>query len=339
MKKVLFYSAALALLIAGSCDKNSMEEPEAAAPRTFTVSAAFPADGGQETSVSLTPDAATTVSHGIKLAWEPGDELLLCFQYGTNYYHTKAPILGSTISTDGHRADFTVTVPNEIPPGTTFNLYAVYQKPNVINTGWSGKFQDGTGDYRLYIREERGVTTYYSNGNDDGTTRPLLFFSQENIANTATPAFAKMAFRHTGWMLAIHFKNNTAAEMYLPARLSLNSDEGWTWDKGNDGRTYFDCVNGSFKRESGKATELSLNVNGNEVAPLLNQKMAAGEERVFYRWAASDASLPELALYVNIIANTSAVRTPTNLRARTVENGKVYHIYVKWDGINLTWGK
>ena len=206
MKKTLFTLAALAMIMV-SCTQDNLEI-EAQENRTFTVSAAMPeANDDAQTRVSLTPNAETG-NYGLDLKWEAGDKLMLCFEQDGTFYHNDAPIVDSTISADGKTAQFVITIPTEIPANATFNLYGVYQKTNTRNETNGGYFIEGTKLYELENSEEECITLDKLGSSERGKARPMLYFSQTNIENSSEPTFAPFNLEHSGWMMALHFKNS-----------------------------------------------------------------------------------------------------------------------------------
>lgn len=335
MKKILFTLAALAMIMV-SCTQDNLEI-EAQENRTFTVSAAMPeANDNAQTRVSLTPDAESG-SYGLELKWENDDKLMLCFEKDGTYYHNDAPIVGSSISNNGKSAQFTITIPTEIPANETFNLYGVYQKTDTqVNNG--GYFKDGSKLFELENGEEQCITLDKMGSSENGIARPMLYFSQANIENSSEPAIAPINLKHSGWMMALHFKNSSGVEMDMPERLILDNPQGtkWAWNgiPSNNTTIYFDVSTQAFSYESSTKERdrgLWFKINEYNWLPLYGQKLAAGKSIVFYRWVASHADVPQLigkaTFSGSIYPNTS-----TNISPKTVTNGKMYHVYSEWDG-------
>lgn len=344
MKKTLFTLALLAMIMV-SCTQDNLEI-ETDANRTITVSATMPKtdddipktdDVYAQTRVSLTPDAETG-NYGLDLKWETGDKLMLCFEYKSTYYHEDAPIVASSISSSGKTAQFTITIPNEIPANATFNLYGVYQKEDTWSDTNGGYFKEGTKLYVLEKREQQGVTFDKIGSTQSGIARPMLYFSQADIVNSSKPAFAPFNLQHSGWMMALHFKNSTEEEIDLPLYINLNKAIGsneWVWN-GQPGfnTIYFDIATQAFSYDETtqeKDETLKFSINEHKDLPLSGQKLAAGKSIVFYRWVASQSEVPQLRGEAYIGGNK---HTSTNIPAKTVTNGKMYHVYTEWDGTN-----
>lgn len=333
MKYRLFTLALLAMIMV-SCTQDNLEI-EAQENRTFTISAAMPeANDDAQTRVSLTPDAESGY-YGLDLKWEADDKLMLCFEQDGTYYHNDAPIVASTISADGKTAQFAITIPTEIPANATFNLYGVYQKTDTRDDN-GGYFKDGSMLYELENYEEQCITLDEMGSTGKGIARPMLYFSQADIVNSSTPTFAPFNLEHSGWMMALHFKNSSGGEMDMPVRLNLDNPGGtkWAWN-GYHGYNdiYFDVATQAFSYNSTKERERTLwfSINEYDWLPLYGQKLAAGESIVVYRWVASLPDVPQLRGEALFRGNAKS-ETPTRTDARTVTNGKMYHVYSEWDG-------
>lgn len=335
MKKTIFTLATFAMIMV-ACTKENLEI-EAQENRTFTVSAAMPeANDNAQTRVSLTPDAESG-SYGLELKWENDDKLMLCLDHDGTYYHIDASIVPSSISNNGKSAQFTITIPTEIPANETFNLYGVYQKTDTrVNNG--GYFKDSSMFYELENGEEQCITLDKM-GDGKGIARPMLYFSQANIENSSEPAIAPINLKHSGWMMALHFKNSSGVEMDMPERLILNNPRGtkWAWNGIPSNNTiYFDVSTQAFSYESStkeRDRDLWFKINEFNWLPLYGQKLAAGESIVFYRWVASHADVPQLSGQATF-SGSIYPETSTNISPKTVTNGKMYHVYSEWDGTN-----
>ena len=344
MKKILFTLAALAMIMV-SCTQDNLEI-EAQENRTFTVSAAMPeANDNAQTRVSLTPDAESG-SYGLELKWENDDKLMLCFDHDGTYYHNDAPIVASTISTDGKTAQFAITIPTEIPTDATFNLYGVYQKTNTWYATNGGYFKGGTKLYELENSEEECITLDEMGSAGKGIARPMLYFSQANIVNSSEPAIALINLKHSGWMMALHFKNSSGVEINLPSTIQIaysssnpvkilngyHGGEALTFDA--DTKVF---SGGSTNASNTSTIYFSINQFGYDWLPLYGNTLLAGESIVFYRWLVSSSleipSFTSTSVYLN-----GEKKPSTNLSGKTVELGKVYHIGLIWDGTDLTWG-
>ncbi len=331
MKNILSIIAALCALILAGCTKEAPQKE--AEPKTVTVSVTMEED----TRISLTPNTATP--HGLVLKWEDTDQLMLCFEYqdamgNMNYVHNEAPIISSSIRENGKVANFTITIPAEIPSGGQFNLYAVYQKQHPSFNG--GTFEVGQKVFKLEAFEDQSITLDKVGTQGIGITRPMLYFSKLNILNTLTPDIGKITLIHSGWIMAVHFKNTTGAKMALPRQISFRnpSNVKWSYNGYGTSDTIFDVGAQLFTATFEPSLILLINQNYNWL-PLYGQELENGASIVFYRWVASKTSIPKLEGSIVVTNNNNAIVTSTFIPAKTVVLGKVYHIYTEWDGTNF----
>lgn len=346
MRKILFTLAAFAMIMV-SCTQDNDLEIERNEGRTVTISAAIPG-GAPNTRVSLEPDGNTP--HGIILKWENDDELKLGFEHGDNFYYNSAPIIPSSISADGLRADFAVTIPAEIPADDSFNIFGVYQRKSLQQfddeTGnpVDGFFEPGTKDFILYNYEVRALTldkddTDYT-GLGQWKTRPALYFSQNDIQNSESLAINPINLKHSGWMIALHFKNASGVpimpqEIYLYAR---NSPKVWNGNQ-RANKVTLNADNGTafcdrpFYIWRNNTILFNMNYAHNEDSKYFGETIAPGETVVFYRWLISEG-LDLNTIDANMVYTDSAgfkeSKAPTDLPGRTVKNGNVFNVYTKW---------
>lgn len=339
MKKYLISLAALAIMFV-SCNKEELTvEP---APRTVNVTAAIASPGGDAQSrISYTPTSSTG-SHGIVLEWEEGDRLTLCFVHNGSYYTNQAFLIPGSIDESGKTAVFTITVPSEIPDNEAFDLYGVYQQLKTTTTvGSGGLFDVNSTVYWLYNLDEvsTSLDTPSSGYPDIGIIRPMLYFSKTGIVNTANPDFNYISLQHSGWLMALHFKNTSAGILNFPMRFIVESQNGsnWVWNGNITGtnKTFFNVATGDFSTSTSYYKNCYFSFNSPE-SPYYNvSSINGGESYTFYRWIASGPNVPELKVKMTTKTDVSDYYLSTNLSSRTVENGKVYHVYTEWDGTNF----
>lgn len=177
----------------------------------------------------------------------------------------------------------------------------------------------------------------------NGVMRPVLTFKQTGItASTIAP----MAFEHRGWMMALHFKNASEAEIDLPVKLvfryGTNSASSFIYN-GYHGTNIVkidldnDAVSTSSDNWSSKACVWFL-INDYSWQPLSGQKLGAGQTIVLYRWVIGTPAIDKMYGEGNFPGNEKSTKNSPDgkyLPAKTVEKGKVYHTYMTWDGTNL----
>lgn len=329
MNKSIFLTAALSILALAGCHQS--EEPHSeGSDRTLMLTARMP----QETESRL---ALAADGKSLKLTWDKtSDKLLLNFKYnGTYYRSSECPI--TAVSADGKTATFAVTIPAEIPAGATFDLYGVHQKlsnwrPN--DGGYFQKVEIPNNVYEFESNEDDCITLDKMGTADNGIIRPMIYFAKTGVT---AATLGTLQFKHTGWVVALHFKNNTGAEMPMPLYIQLKAPSD-TFYNGYHGtnRFYFNPETQAFTSSSWK-DKIYFKINKYSWLPYSGQKIPAGEERIFYRWVVSSTlDIPPLKGNVYIDSdNETATMTP----ARTVQVGKVYHIYTKWDGTKFEFGK
>ncbi len=170
--------------------------------------------------------------------------------------------------------------------------------------------------------------------NKYGITRPMLYFSKTGITNTASPNIGKISLAHSGWIMAIHFKNISGTQMSLPIRMKINSSSGaWLYNAATTiGDITFDFETNSFSTND-YGIQALVSINEYSWNPLYGQNLADDSAIIFYRWIVSGTNIPQLEVQVDI-GNITRF-TPTVLSTKTVTNGKVYHIYTLWDGTGI----
>lgn len=343
MKQKIFFLAALAL-VAASCAKNEIDAPAQEQGRTLTLAATLPGEPNDpETRLALQTDDATP--HGLLLKWSEGDKLYLNFKHGGTFYRIDAPIVPGSISANGKTASFTITVPEEIPTGVPFDLYGVHQKVSTWGENDGGYFEKGQNN-NVYVcenSEEECITLDKMGGAQNGIARPVLTFKQTNIT---AATIAPIAFEHRGWMMALHFKNTSEAEIDLPRKLEFRyrsaSASSFIYNGYHGLETVKidldnDAVSASSSSWDSKAC-VYFTINKYSWLPLSGKKLGAGQTIVLYRWAISTPAIDKMyATGIISGADRDSQNSPDGkfLPAKTVEKGKVYHTYMTWDGTHL----
>lgn len=333
MKKIFFF--AVIALVAAGCAKTEIEAPAQTERRTIALSATLPADES-DARMTYTPDGTT-------LKWSAGDTLMLCFVHGANYHHNKAPIVPASISVDGKKASFTVTVPEEIPSGAAFTFHAVYQQTSTYSPTNGGYFEAGTAKYVFENFEEECITLDKPTTDEDksGIIRPALCHTQTNATATT---LNNISFRHLGWVMALHLKNSSITDLNLPTNLRMQyeneSPSSFIWNGCHNNNTVtFDLssntVSSSTANWRDKAS-VYFGINEYDWQPLYNSTLAAGASITLYRWLIGTPDIEPMRGYISFSGNE--VRTATLFPSRTkVQPGKVYHVYMKWNGTTLEW--
>ena len=214
MKKFNFILAALVMIAAGCSKQEFKEAVQQNHTSVITLQATMPETTDEESATRATYESDGATVSGIVMKWAAGDKLRLCFKKGGSYYHKDAEIDAASISTDGKTATFTWEMPTEIGDGDTFDFYAVYQKRDPRAPSKS-KFEDGTPNYEFATAEYLNITLNQTGTYGDGIINPALLCSAKNTTKTELGTL-KLNFQHMGWIMALHLKNSTGAEVDLP---------------------------------------------------------------------------------------------------------------------------
>ena len=341
--KIKLTLAALAL-IAASCSNQefteAVQDSQDNSARIVTLQASMPQFANSAvTRASYESDGGTP--SGIVMKWTADDKLQLCFKHGGNCYRTDAPIDASSISADGKTATFTLAVPTEIPAADAFDFYAVYQKTNG-NDGDDGLFEAGTTNYLFERYEEQNITLDQTGNNERGIIDPVMLFSRTGVT-AAQLSTLTLDLAHTGWVMALHLTNNSGAEMDLPNSVSLQyhrpSATSFIWN----GYTGFstiemDVTSGTITSSSpdwGDKACVRFIVNDHDWLPLYGQKLGAGATIVLYRWAVSTDQVDRMQAIMYRKDAGSGDVSSNFLPQKTVTKGKVYHVFLNWDGTDL----
>lgn len=315
MKKIYILLSA-ALILAAACTKEN--------PGTvlrFRVSA----PESEDTKATIERDGK-----GLKFTWETDDVLCLNFEQGGNYYQADASIDAGSIS--GGSAEFTVTLPSEIDGTNPFNVYAIYQKAqhwsSSQNRYWSGGpiFQFVTTEYRGVTLDKKASSTAPSTM-DDGLMRPALYGEQTGVTASTLGSFS---LAHMGWVLCVHFQNNSGSVMDAPYSVAF-TDPAFSYFAGT---SYYNVETGTFNGTGGGV--ISLRINEDSTSYWSEHPIANGEEVIFYRWLYSKTDIPALTPSLQLTSSSPSVSATTSLSAKTVSPGKMYHVYLYWDGTDLT---
>ncbi|EPT33960.1 putative lipoprotein [Bacteroidetes bacterium oral taxon 272 str. F0290] len=343
--KVKLTFAALALMAAGCSNQElteAVQNGQDSNARVITLQATMPetADEAPATRVTYESDGATV--SGIVMTWRNTDKLLLCFKYGGNYYRKEAAIVPSSISADRKQARFTIEIPASIPASAAFDFYAVYQQ-NRRNSGVSGCFEAGTPNYRFESGEEDNVTLDHTGSNpwNNGIINSVLLYSRTNVTQ-AELGTLKLDLAHTGWIMAVHLTNASGAKVDFPKYVRMKyptaSATSFIWNG----------CQGSYAVKMDVTTRIvssyvpdwedkaGIYFTVNEAGyPLYRGRLGIGSTRILYRWVVSTPQIEQMRATMMLPDGTSALST-NFLPARTVQNGKVYHVFLKWDGTDLT---
>ncbi|MCR4859525.1 MAG: hypothetical protein K5910_02550 [Bacteroidales bacterium] len=309
----------LAALVAAACTK---EAPVSENVIRFRADAPVPA----QTKMTQESDEATT--SGLVFKWEEDDVICLNFNYDGNYYTADAEIDASSISASGTSADFTVTVPEEIPSDASFDVYAAYQDEYTwgtrVNRCWNGTGEDPA-VFFFDADANQGTTLDDPGTCQAGILRPALYAELKDVTAETLDSFS---LSHLGWVMCVHLKN-TGSEAYgTPRRLMFKDPQGDYLFAGSK----YSCLEGPVLDRDyiySYLAEYSWSPWSGSVVP-------AGEEQLYYRWVCSTESIPNLTFTYIVLNedNTTSIVSGGTLPAKTVTPGKVYHVYMEGSAYN-----
>ena len=330
--KVKLTFAALALIAAGCSNQElteAVQDGQDSNARVITLQAAMPetADEAPATRATYEPDGASV--SGVVMKWTDTDKLKLCFKHGTAYYHKDATIVPGSISADGKTAKFTWEMPTEIGDGDAFDFYAVYQRPYMRETYFGGIFEAGTANYKLVSQDYVSVTLDKGGRDGDGIINPMLLFSRTGITKAGLNTLT-LDLTHTGWIMALHLKNSTGAEMHLPKKIQFQylteSPSSFVWNGVylRSATVKMDVTTRTITSDDSEWVRkacVSFSVNEASSQPLYGQKLAAGAEQVLYRWVVSTDQVNQMRARIFRKGAGSYDYSTNNLPGRTVQKG------------------
>ena len=343
MKKFNFILAALVMIAAGCSKQEFKEAVQENHTSVITLQATMPETTDEESATRATYESDGATVSGIVMKWTAGDYLRLCFKKGDSYYHKDAEIDAASISTDGKTATFTWEMPGEINDGDTFDFYAVYQR-KIHNSNSNSTFEAGTTEFKIDSDESEDVTLDQTGTYGNGIINPMLLFSAKNTTKSGL-GMLKLNFEHVGWIMALHLKNSTGAEMDFPNKIVFGhvtesaSSFIWNGSYSNPGAVKMDVSTGivtSSEPRWGIKQSISFRIGEDSWSPFYNQKLAVGAEKIFYRWVVSTPQVEEM--WANFYPKSASFFYATNnLPAKVgIEKGKVYHVFLNWTSTGAT---
>ncbi|MCI5560757.1 MAG: hypothetical protein SPJ29_04000 [Phocaeicola sp.] len=340
MKKIIIFCTAILSLLVVGCAKTEVEQP-VAKKRTITVSASMPDQ--KDNSRGYTLGGNNKFRPNVILGWDNTDKLKLCFEQKGKFYHKEASIQLNSITDGGKNAKFTIELPTELTSTEPFNLYAIYQKTDG-KTENGGYFQNNSAKYILEYNEERCITLDQQQETHEGTSgmiRPALKSVHQNIT---ADKLQQLSFQHLGWIMAVHILNTTEQEKQLPQNFQLKYPVRISTDSHiYNGSPSFSPVSidlaNNDKIESLAELQNTILFDFNN-SPLHRQSLGAKKDITIYRWLVStknveklEATLePELKEPLEIYGDAALPGK------EKVENGKIYHIRIKWSENKIEWG-
>ena len=314
MRNKLFFLVIIGtLLLFVGCNNEVLNEDgfadkQTGLEKTLSITAQMPG-GEPATRVSLTPDVNQTI-----LKWEVGNQIHLLFMQASTSTVKKQVVTVSNISADGKNATFSVTLPDEITDGE-FDLYGVHGGGGLLES-------DPT---KLILPVNVGDAASLESIAEQNHV--VLHFAKESI-QIDNPDPVNVNFQHLGSLFNISIINSSPATLQHLKEIRLTSDtEGWAYNSGADGNT-FDLLTKEFSASEGTDNHISFSVDNIN----LNEQILS-----FWGWYPPTTAWPELRLeLINTEDGSIAVSGNTkSARTSTLETGKNYTFYAKWNGTEL----
>ena len=314
MKKFIFYIIATVLLFAG-CSKEEMpvcEMDEEVAieqlgeVRTLSLTANMPEETNTRVVLEKEED------NNIKLTWEEGDELQLCFVQG--YSKVKQVVTINNITNEGKKASFDVLIPTEFGDDN-FDLYGVYGGGGLLDS-----------DPTLAVLPTNPSSATSLSALSDGEYAMLRFAAKEINASSSV----SVTFEHIGSLFCLTLKNATASSIDNLGQARLTSTTGgWAYNSVESGKSY-NLVSNQFQDVEAAGNYISLYADG-----------AISPDNTLSFWGGypplTDVNWPALTLKLYDKSNT-LIGTSSNAKpARTAPTmaGKCFYFYAMMNDAGL----
>lgn len=314
MKKLIFYIITIILILAGC---NKLEIPvddineetnieQLGETKTLSISAEMPHE--PSTRVTLTEEE----DNSIKLTWEEGDELQLCFVQDDN--KVKRVVTVNNITNEGKKASFDVVVPTEFGDNN-FDLYGVYGGAGLLDS-----------DPTIAVLPTVSSSVSSLNALSDGEYTMMRFSAKEITGNTGV----SVTFQHIGSLFSLILKNATAANMDNMGEARITSTTGgWAYNSVESGKSY-NLVTETF---------LDVETAGNYISLYADGAIAADNTLSFWGWypPLTDMNWPELTLQLydksNVLIGSSSNAKPA--RTASTDAGKCFYFYAVMNDAGL----
>lgn len=314
MKKLIFYIITIILILAG-CNKLEIPVDEIneetnieqlGETKTLSISAEMPHE--PSTRVALTEEE----DNSIKLTWEEGDELQLCFVQDDN--KVKRVVTVNNITNEGKKASFDVVVPTEFGDNN-FDLYGVYGGAGLLDS-----------DPTIAVLPTVSSSVSSLNALSDDEYTMMRFSAKEITGNTGV----SVTFQHIGSLFSLILKNATAANMDNMGEARITSTTGgWAYNSVESGKSY-NLVTETF---------LDVETAGNYISLYADGAIAADNTLSFWGWypPLTDMNWPELTLQLydksNVLIGSSSNVKPA--RTASTDAGKCFYFYAVMNDAGL----
>ncbi len=330
MKK--YYLLAAAAMVFAGCSKDGGiadipdgTDPDNGKGRVISVVSDLPAQD-EETRIDLLRDGAN-----IKLTWQVGDQIQLCFVQ--NEIRLKATTTVKGISANEKQAYFDIVVPADIQTGE-FDLYGVY----------GGRGLSDSDPTLARLPTEPWLSRA---GFADMKARNQIMLIFEKKAIDVESAAVNVAFKHTGALFCVKIKSTYAGTDKGLRQLGLTfvgvndapNTPFWGGGTGNDATYNF--LTGTFAETGYRPTfymyrTFELVSNGNvyeywaSYAPNKNFVPVSYLIRMDLNHGATDGST------TTIRSDNNTTSVPGKGRAmHATEAGKIYYFYAEYSGTEV----
>jgi len=309
MRNKYFIWIASALLIITGCTKNEIDNeqptPETEG-QTLVMTASVP-DESPQTRLSLEKDAG---SLDIIVKWKAGDVINFFFKQGgtTLLQGTPVTLASQTISEDGKKATFTVTVPSGINTNYDFIIYALHGAPYILDA-LGGKINVNVSPVGF------SLLTALNNVPVSG-----------EFAVIPPVGPITINFNHLGVLQCLNFKNSSGSDFVITPTLTNEGGTSWYY-------TY-----------TGGTTAPHYDLIGKQVADATVTPSSAGTVTIptgstvqLAQWVMPKAvNTPEIKLNALSSGGTNHVSDNSKpARSSALQIGKAYHLYALWNGTKL----
>lgn len=319
----------LAALILTSCDREENDTPMYPGPeRVITLTAALPGGEGHGAKTRLTFEE---VGGEIKTKWESDHDVLHLLLINNSEdakikeWKTVATI--KKVNNDNRIAEFEIKLPNEWTEGN-IDVYGLLQRSNSpsIEIPCIEKKRKEVGNiFRMKVEDETAFST-------EGSSNPALWFKQEGVKIAKVNNMC-VNLQHCGYLVAIHINNKSEFEFkFKEIGLYVSSSRR---------DLFFEEQFVNIDVETGQYIPNNL-TDGSYFSRILNLgapiSIASHTTKVLYHWFPlneGNNNFPETLMQLDT-KNAQAQYWSINIPPHTVDKGKVYHLYLMYDGSKLT---
>lgn len=297
MKKIyqLILGVLAAVLIAACADDKEFAEFTQPSQSGTTVTVAASMPGDK--SVSKIGLVQSDNSLNIISQWQAADEVqIFVSQNGNSYAVGKSPV--QNISDDGKSCSFSFGLPSEISADAPYSVYGF--------CGIDSKLENGTitidaAAKRIPLEKMKA---------------PCYFVAQPTSANF------EANFNHIGTYEILHVANKSTSEITF-------THNGYT----TSAPWYYNALHGTLPCSTSTGALMNTGADGEPVSE--SATIPAGTTASIVSWyLPTGGALSEAVL--NAAINGNAVKSSdTKSSTVAIQNGKAYHLYATWDGMEL----